>query len=58
MAFDATTTVLAALLGLVAGSFLNVVIHRLPEMLEREWHSENKEHSPQDRQAYNLAVYR
>lgn len=56
MAFDATTTVLAALLGLVAGSFLNVVIHRLPEMLEREWHSENKEHSPQDRQAYNLAV--
>jgi leader peptidase (prepilin peptidase)/N-methyltransferase len=27
----------AALLGLVVGSFLNVVIHRLPKMMEREW---------------------
>lgn len=27
----------AALLGLVVGSFLNVVIHRLPIMLERQW---------------------
>lgn len=27
----------AGLLGLVIGSFLNVVIHRLPKMLEREW---------------------
>ena len=26
-----------AALGLVIGSFLNVVIHRLPQMLEREW---------------------
>ena len=26
-----------ALLGLVIGSFLNVVIHRLPQLLEREW---------------------
>ena len=25
------------LLGLVIGSFLNVVIHRLPQLLEREW---------------------
>ena len=25
------------LLGLVIGSFLNVVIHRLPRMLERSW---------------------
>ncbi len=29
--------VLAAVLGLAVGSFLNVVIHRLPRMLEREW---------------------
>lgn len=29
---------LAALLGLFVGSFLNVVIHRLPLMMEREWH--------------------
>lgn len=28
---------LSAVLGLVMGSFLNVVIHRLPKMLEREW---------------------
>lgn len=27
----------ATLLGLCVGSFLNVVIHRLPKMLEREW---------------------
>jgi len=28
------------LLGLVIGSFLNVVIHRLPRMLERDWDSQ------------------
>ncbi|MFZ3038106.1 MAG: A24 family peptidase [Rugosibacter sp.] len=27
----------AALLGLIVGSFLNVVIHRLPIMMERDW---------------------
>jgi leader peptidase (prepilin peptidase)/N-methyltransferase len=31
---------LAAFLGLAVGSFLNVVIHRLPRMLERQWHSQ------------------
>ncbi|MDR2032114.1 MAG: A24 family peptidase [Azoarcus sp.] len=31
---------LAALLGLSIGSFLNVVIHRLPRMMEREWQAE------------------
>ncbi|MGH7816234.1 MAG: prepilin peptidase, partial [Candidatus Binatia bacterium] len=30
-------TALAVLIGLVVGSFLNVVIHRLPRMMEREW---------------------
>ncbi len=30
----------AALLGLCVGSFLNVVIHRLPKMMEREWQAE------------------
>ena len=29
-----------ALLGLFVGSFLNVVIHRLPRMMEREWQEE------------------
>jgi leader peptidase (prepilin peptidase) / N-methyltransferase len=28
---------LAIVLGLMVGSFLNVVIHRLPKMMEREW---------------------
>jgi leader peptidase (prepilin peptidase)/N-methyltransferase len=32
--------VLCAVLGLVVGSFLNVVIYRLPLMLEREWKAE------------------
>ena len=32
-----------ALLGLCIGSFLNVVIHRLPLMLEREWSDESAE---------------
>lgn len=34
------TIVLAALLGLLVGSFLNVVIYRLPLMLQREWHGQ------------------
>jgi leader peptidase (prepilin peptidase) / N-methyltransferase len=47
--------VLAALLGLVLGSFLNVVIHRLPLMLEREWQAEHD--SPQAPHThFNLAV--
>lgn len=33
-------TFLSVLLGLLVGSFLNVVIHRLPIMLEREWRAE------------------
>jgi len=33
-------TIACALLGLTVGSFLNVVIHRLPRMLERNWQSE------------------
>lgn len=52
-----------ALLGLVVGSFLNVVIHRLPKMMEREWRRQCAEildgEAPSDRQqAYNLIVPR
>ena len=31
---------IAALLGLCVGSFLNVVIHRLPKMMEQEWQAQ------------------
>ena len=33
-------TLSAGLFGLLAGSFLNVVIHRLPKMMEREWRAD------------------
>src|SRR4030042_2267923 len=33
-------TTLAAVLGLMVGSFLNVVIHRLPKMMEHGWMAE------------------
>jgi len=33
-------TIACLILGLLMGSFLNVVIHRLPIMLEREWQAE------------------
>ncbi|MES2684264.1 MAG: A24 family peptidase [Pseudomonadota bacterium] len=33
----------AGLLGLLVGSFLNVVIHRLPKMMERRWQQEARE---------------
>jgi len=29
----------SVILGLMVGSFLNVVIHRLPKMMERDWHN-------------------
>lgn len=52
---------LSALLGLVIGSFLNVVIYRLPIMLERAWHQEcaplNPHYKPID-SPFNLIVPR
>jgi leader peptidase (prepilin peptidase)/N-methyltransferase len=35
-----TFIAICVVLGLIVGSFLNVVIHRLPKMLERQWRSE------------------
>lgn len=51
----------AVLLGLMVGSFLNVVIHRLPRMMEREWHEQcstmdGEEASPAA--PYNLVIPR
>ena len=53
--------VLAGLLGLMIGSFLNVVIHRLPKMMEREWHAQCAElrgESAPDGEALGLATPR
>jgi len=36
-------TVFGGLLGLCVGSFLNVVIHRLPKIIEREWLAQSAE---------------
>jgi leader peptidase (prepilin peptidase)/N-methyltransferase len=50
------------LLGLTVGSFLNVVIHRLPKMLEQQWRAECAELDGQDNPPpaarYNLFVPR
>ena len=54
--------VIAGVVGLVFGSFLNVVIHRLPRMLERRWRQECAEYMEQpaaprdDEGPYNLVV--
>jgi leader peptidase (prepilin peptidase)/N-methyltransferase len=40
MAVDPGLLALALVLGLAVGSFLNVVIHRLPIMMERDWLSQ------------------
>ena len=39
-AYPAFLVTVAVLAGLIVGSFLNVVIHRLPRMLERQWRVE------------------
>jgi leader peptidase (prepilin peptidase)/N-methyltransferase len=65
-AFQATSWLFvtaAVLLGLVFGSFLNVVIYRLPRMLERQWRAECAELTgdaaqPVEAEAFNLVVPR
>jgi leader peptidase (prepilin peptidase)/N-methyltransferase len=56
---------LCTILGLMVGSFLNVVIHRLPKMMERDWLAQCAEinHEPHGGEAphtprYNLLVPR
>lgn len=54
--------VLAGLAGLLLGSFLNVVIYRLPKMMERQWAAECAELSGKEPEAegtpFNLVVPR
>jgi leader peptidase (prepilin peptidase) / N-methyltransferase len=48
---------LALVLGLLIGSFLNVVIHRLPKMMEADWHQQAAElrgEDPPSREPFNL----
>ncbi|HLD10192.1 MAG TPA: prepilin peptidase, partial [Methylophilaceae bacterium] len=52
---------LSAIFGLMIGSFLNVVIHRLPKMMEREWRrncQELKGEEAATEAKYNLVVPR
>lgn len=51
----------ALVFGLCVGSFLNVVIHRLPKMMEREWQAQCAELAgkhPEPAPGYNLVVPR
>ena len=51
----------AAVIGLCVGSFLNVVIHRLPKMMERGWSAQCAElagREPEPQPRYNLVVPR
>ena len=61
LAEPALFTGLVFLLGLLVGSFLNVVIHRLPKMMETEWQvqcAELRGEVPETAAAYNLATPR
>lgn len=54
---------LATIFGLIIGSFLNVVIHRLPLIMEREWRQECAEAFPEyhiepPKGVYNLSIPR
>jgi leader peptidase (prepilin peptidase)/N-methyltransferase len=52
---------LAGIIGLIVGSFLNVVIHRLPKMMEREWRAQCAELSGVEKpksEPYNLLTPR
>ncbi len=61
MSPDQLFVIAAVLVGLAIGSFLNVVIHRLPKMMEREWREQCAELEGReipDEGRYNLWVPR
>ncbi|WP_292957108.1 MULTISPECIES: A24 family peptidase [unclassified Neptuniibacter] len=45
----------AFILSLCVGSFLNVVIHRLPIMMEKEWLAEHQDENDTPQETYNLS---
>jgi len=54
-------TITSLILGLMVGSFLNVVIHRLPRMLEQEWRAQcadflDQAQDPAATEKYNLVT--
>ena len=52
---------MAGVVGLCVGSFLNVVVHRLPQMLERDWADQCADlrgDAPAERPQYNLLTPR
>lgn len=58
---DLAASLVAGLFGLLIGSFLNVVIHRLPIMMQREWDNDFAEASgkpPVHTERYNLMLPR
>jgi leader peptidase (prepilin peptidase)/N-methyltransferase len=60
-AYPAFFVTVVVVLSLAIGSFLNVVIHRLPKMLERQWRDELAELNAQEAAAaprYNLVLPR
>jgi leader peptidase (prepilin peptidase) / N-methyltransferase len=61
LAIPPVFTTLAALLSLFVGSFLNVVIYRLPRMMERDWLAQAAElrgEAPAEAERFNLATPR
>jgi leader peptidase (prepilin peptidase)/N-methyltransferase len=63
VAHPAVFPLVCLLIGLVVGSFLNVVIYRLPKMMERAWKEEcaelgNAAPQPKSTETYNLFVPR
>ena len=54
-------TITCGVFGLMVGSFLNVVIHRLPRMMERDWHCQAAElrgEEVPENEALSLAIPR
>ncbi|MFZ5538199.1 MAG: prepilin peptidase [Pseudomonadota bacterium] len=61
MSPDILFLIVAPVVGLAVGSFLNVVIHRLPRMMEAEWRAQCAElegREPATAERYNLLVPR